>query len=601
MLKDWIYRSTLNKRIWVSFTALIIVCVAATGLFAYLIASQAMERNAKALSQNVLNKSVEVLDQRLKQIIVASSTLMLSDAYKQSMRDIQAGNKERFFVNLSQLQGPFAQAELTEKSIDSIMIHTPAGEFYPTTKIRRPGVSFQDTSLYRYVKENPKSEWLESHRDELFMGERQVVSLILQPLTEYYVPDVFLIVNVKEEMIRDVILKDLASGQTQFMLLNRNGTSVLGASERPTWASDPLFMENVTKEKSGDFVFDIGEGSMLVNYAQSTYAEDWIMVSYLSKQQLLQPVNNIKWLVVMMMAGSILIGLVLARFLSGLLLRPLFKLQKTMQRVEQNDLSARFHSPFQDEIGDAGRQFNRMLGTIQQLIQEVMVTEKEKRKAEVKALQAQIDPHFLYNTLNTVFWKCEMDEYEDVKEMVISLSALFRLGLNNGQEITTLGKELEHIRQYLQIQKQCYESLFDYSIEADPEWSGLPVLKIIIQPLVENSILHGMRALKKRGHIQIQVEKEERLLRIRVIDNGIGMDAATVSALLSEQEVSPAQRSGGYALTNVKSRLGLYYGKDAGLYISSQPNVRTEVTITIPLEEEHKDEAGFGIVQDMRN
>jgi two-component system, sensor histidine kinase YesM len=600
MLKDWIYRSTLNKRIWVSFTVLIVVCVAATGLFAYRMASRAMEKNARALSQNVLNKSVEVLDQRLKQIIVASSTLMLSEAYKETMRDIQAGNKERFFANLSLLQVPFAQAELTEKTIDSIMIHTPAGEFYPTTKIRRPGLSFGQTGLYRYVKENPESEWLESHRDELFMGERQVISLILQPLTEYYVPDVFLIVNVKEEMIRDVILKDLASGQTKFVLMNRNGNSVLGASERPDWAYGTHFMESITNGKAGDFVYDTGGGSMLVNYAQSNYAEDWIMVSYLSKQQLLQPVRNIKWLVLMMMAGSILMGLFLARYLSGLLLRPLFKLRKTMQQVERNDLSARFHSPFQDEIGDAGRQFNRMLGTIQQLIQEVVDTEKEKRKAEVKALQAQIDPHFLYNTLNTVFWKCEMNEYEDVKEMVISLSALFRLGLNNGQELTTLDKELDHVRQYLQIQKQCYESLFDYTIESDPDWSGLPVLKVILQPLVENSILHGMKALKRQGHIHIQVEKVERMLRIRVIDNGIGMDAEAVNARLIEPDVPHSQR-GGYALSNVMSRLSLYYGKDAGLFIESEPYVRTTVTISIPLEEELKNESRIGTVQDLHD
>ncbi len=580
MIRNWIYRSTLNKRMWASFTALIVFCIAVTGLFSYSIASRAMERNAKVLSQNVLNKSVDVLDQKLKQIIVASSTLMLSEAYRQTMRDIQAGNDERYYTNLSLLQVPFAQAELTEKSIDSILISTPAGDFYPTTKSRRPNVSFQDTELFRHSKSHPESEWVASHVDELFTGGNRVVSLILQPLTEYYVPDVFLTVNVSEEMIGDAIGDDIMDGSTKFLLLDKEGNGVLGASERPEWTTEPDFVRSVAAGSSGHFEYSSDRGPMLVHFAQSDFADDWILVGYLSKEQLLEPVRNIQWLVLLIMAGCVALALLLARYLSMLLLKPLHNLQIAMKKVENNDLNARFQSPFQDEIGDAGRQFNRMLGTIQELIQEVVDTEKEKRKAEVKALQAQIDPHFLYNTLNTVFWKCEMNEYEDVKEMVISLSALFRLGLNNGHEITTLGKELEHVRQYLQIQKHCYETLFDYTVESEPEWCELPVLKVIIQPLVENSILHGMKAMKRRGHILVKVEKEERLLRIRVVDNGVGMDASELEERLNE---APGANHG-YALRNVKSRLQLYYGGEAELNFRSEPYVRTEVTIAIPIE-----------------
>ncbi|MNE34432.1 Sensor histidine kinase YehU [compost metagenome] len=250
-----------------------------------------------------------------------------------------------------------------------------------------------------------------------------------------------------------------------------------------------------------------------------------------------------------------------------------------MSRVEQEDLGARFESPFQDEIGDAGRKFNQMLDRIGELIVEVKDTEKEKRKAEIKTLQAQIEPHFLYNTLNTIFWKCEMDEYEDVKQMVISLSALFRLGLNNGQEITTLGRELEHVRQYLNLQQQCYEGLFEYTITAAPELLDLPVLKIIIQPLVENSILHGLKELRVGGRITVAVTREDGQLVIRVTDNGAGMDADKLNARLKE----PVS-SGGYALTNICSRLQIYYGREGGLLFRSSPNTETEAVLSFPLE-----------------
>jgi two-component system sensor histidine kinase YesM len=579
MLKAWLYRTSLKKRIWLTFTALTVFCISITGLWAYSIASRAMERNSVELNQNVLNQSVNVLDQKLKQIIVASSTMMLSEAYKQTIRDIQAHNTERFFANFSLLQGPFTQAELTENSIEAILISTPDGDFYSAGNLRRTATPFMETSLYQRIRENPESNWVESHEDELFDGNHRVISLLLQPLTENYVPDVFLTVNVKEGILEDTVSGGASLGSARFLLINKTGASVFGDGERPEWTRTGAFMEKLQDGERGNFEYSAGDGPMLVSYADSRYAGDWVLVSYLSKKELLQPVRSIQWLVLMIMAVCIIIALLLARYLSALLLGPLLKLQKTMSRVEQEDLNARFQSPFQDEIGDAGRKFNQMLDRIGELIAEVKDTEKEKRKAEIKALQAQIEPHFLYNTLNTIFWKCEMDEYDDVKQMVISLSALFRLGLNNGQEITTLGRELEHVRQYLNLQQQCYEGLFDYTISAGQELLDLPVLKIIIQPLVENSILHGLKEMRGGGIIRIAVETEDNRLLIRVTDNGAGMDAEALNDRLKEPGTS-----GGYALSNICSRLQLYYGKEAGLSFRSSPLIETEAVLSIPME-----------------
>ncbi|MEK5415365.1 hypothetical protein BSK49_09030 [Paenibacillus odorifer] len=579
MLKAWVYRTSLKKRIWLSFTALTVFCISVTGLLAYSIASRAMERNSVELNQNVLTQSINVLDQKLKQIIVASSTMMLSEAYQQTIRDIKAHNMERFFANFSMLQAPFTQVELTENSIESILISTPDGDFYSTSNQRRTLTPFLESSLYQRIKEKPESNWVESHRDELFAGKHHVISLVLQPLTDNYVPDLFLIVNVKEDILEDTVSGGGSLGSARFLLINKEGTSVFGDGRRPEWSRDSVFLDKLREADRGNFEYSAGDGPMLLSYASSGYAKDWVLVSYLSKKELLQPVRSIQWLVLMIMAACIVIALFLARYLSALLLGPLLKLQRTMSRVEQEDLSARFQSPFQDEIGEAGRKFNQMLDRIGELIVEVKDTEKEKRKAEIKALQAQIEPHFLYNTLNTIFWKCEMDEYEDVKQMVISLSALFQLGLNNGQEITTLGKELEHVRQYLNLQQQCYEGLFDYTIDAGVELLELPVLKIIIQPLVENSILHGLKELRGGGVIRISVEVAKNTLLIRVTDNGTGMNAEKLNAWLKEPN-----GSGGYALSNICSRLQLYYGKEAGLVFRSSPRVETEAVLSIPVE-----------------
>lgn len=580
MLRSWMYRTSLKKRTWIAFTGLTVFCIALTGLCAYYVAARAMEKNAVTLNRNVLDQSVNVLDQKLKQIIVASSTMMLGDAYQQTMRDIQAGRQERYFVNLSALQAPFSQATLTETSIESMLLSTPAGDFFPTGSQRRTRVPFQDTSLYSGFKENPEMNWVGSHRDELFSRGNSVVTLLLQPLSDYYVPDVFLIVNVSEDALEETVAAvNGGDGSTRFMLINREGGSVFGDADRPEWSRSPEFLEALFNGDESNFEYAAAEGPMLIGYSASVFAENWLLVSYLSKKQLLMPVVSMQWLVLAIMAGCIVLAVLLARYLSGLLLGPLLKLQRTMARVGQEDLNARFQSPFQDEIGEAGRKFNQMLERIGDLIEEVKDTEQDKRKAEIKALQAQIDPHFLYNTLNTIVWKCEMDEYEDVKEMVISLSALFRLGLNAGQEMTTLGRELDHVRQYLNLQQQCYEGRFIYTINAPPELQELPVLKVILQPLAENSILHGLKERRSGGTIAVTAWTEAGSLLLRVTDNGSGMDAERMN-----QELSAPGTHGGYALPNIRGRLSLYYGQEANLSFHSEPHAETSATISIPLE-----------------
>ncbi|MNC24537.1 Sensor histidine kinase YehU [compost metagenome] len=221
-----------------------------------------------------------------------------------------------------------------------------------------------------------------------------------------------------------------------------------------------------------------------------------------------------------------------------------------------------------------------MLAQIENLIEEVKISEEEKLKFEIKALQAQINPHFLYNTLNTILWKSESGRSEQVGEMIVSLSLLFRLGLNNGQEITTLQQELDHVEQYMLLQQQCYADLFIYSIQVpDDGLLQAPVLKILLQPLVENSILHGFKDMDEPGHIRIEALRAGDSLELRVKDNGRGLDADKLNRQVEQQ----FEGHSSYALYNIFSRLQLNYGDRASLRFASVPHVETTIVITIPL------------------
>lgn len=278
-----------------------------------------------------------------------------------------------------------------------------------------------------------------------------------------------------------------------------------------------------------------------------------------------------------------MLSMIYSNILTAILLKPLLKLRNLMVKVEHsNDLSVRFESEYQDEVSQVGRKFNSMLEELALSIKETEEIEIKKRKAEIKALQAQIDPHFLYNTLNTIYWKAQLHQSDEVKEMVLSLSRMFQLGLNNGFDYTTLEKEIEHVKQYLFIQKKCYTNLFDYKVTIDLENDSIidiTILKVILQPLVENSILHGFKNRKSGGLIHIWIRKTEEHLVITVEDNGEGMNVDEIKQSLQV----PTQKTG-YALRNIYHRLQLYYGEDSEMTFESIPDQKTSITLTISMK-----------------
>src|SRR5690606_5176558 len=208
----------------------------------------------------------------------------------------------------------------------------------------------------------------------------------------------------------------------------------------------------------------------------------------------------IHWIVVVVAGSSIFVAVMLSKMLMAFLMRPIHKLMTLMRKVESNNLSVRFEGEHADEFSRLGMRFNMMVEEINKLIETIKLAEKEKRTAEVKALQAHISPHFLYNTLNTIYFKCELGHNEDVGEMMLALSRMFQLGLNDGNAITTLEKEISHVEQYMLIQQRCYTGKFEYEINVENEQLyQLPILKVMLQPLVENSILHGFKNMRTGG------------------------------------------------------------------------------------------------------
>ncbi|RTE08321.1 sensor histidine kinase [Paenibacillus whitsoniae] len=558
---------------------LTILSIALTGGMSYWIAFRSTEQGAFISSQNTLNKSARILDEKLRHIIVTTSSMMLSDAFKQTMEDVAARDTSNYYTRLSALQTPLGQMKLIEPSIQSVLISTPIGEMFATNDLRSQ-TRLRDTVLNPYLDSNERVMWVKNHEDLLFYGRQEVVSLIMKPVTELNIRDVNIVVNVKEEALRRVVTDDLLDNASEYFLIAGSGEIVLPINgQKSAFQKDPSFLNRLQVQDRGFFKYSLEDKAYLVNFSRLTLNKQWTMVSLQTQADLLRQVNRIKTITLIIMLCCIVLAFVLSNVIASVLLKPLHKLQGLMRKVENNHLDVRFESRYQDEVAQVGLKFNRMLEEIASLIENVKEAEFEKRKMEVKALQAQIDPHFLYNTLNTILWKSESAQNQDVTEMITSLSMLFQLGLNGGNEMTTLNMEIDHVRQYLIIQQKCYEDLFEYTIELeDDSLLEEPILKILLQPLVENTILHGFQEMERKGFIKVSIARSQAQLRLTVEDNGAGMNVPSVMANMKQEHAEAKS----YALRNVYGRLRLHYGHGADIVMHSEPYISTSVTLIIP-------------------
>lgn len=556
------YSQTFQTRVRVTMIVLIVLAVSLTGWGSYWIASDIVESNAAKSGQDTINKSKQVLDERLRHIAVSVMTLMISDAFNDMLQDASLGDDTNYYKHFSAMQSLFAQVRLNEPMTQTVLISTPIGDFYDTGRARNISVPFVGSDMYHKLKEAKNSVWLPSHEDQLFTGKEQVVSLVMEPTTSSQVHDVYIVVNVLEKSIKDAMKENRRDHQARFALVAPDGSEVLRS----------ISLENYPEEE------------YILNFAQLSMKEGWTLVSIQNKADLLKELNRIKWIVLSVAIGCILIALVIFKLLMGFLMKPLQNLRELMRKVENNELDVRYESKFTDEFSRVGERFNRMLEQITMLITTIKQIESEKRLAEVKALQSQISPHFLYNTLNTIYWRSQLGQNEDVSEMVLSLSRMFQLGLNRGEEMTTVEKELAHVEQYLILQQSCYENLFVYTMEVEDETlQSYPILKLMLQPLVENSILHGFKDKQSGGEIQIRVTKPDGFIELSVSDNGKGMDA---ERFMENMMSGQAGDKTSYALRNTYNRLQLYYGSEALLTIRSTPDVLTTVMLRIPFREE---------------
>ncbi len=478
----------------------------------------------------------------------------------------------------------------SHREVAGIFIATKEDLYVSTGMSRISRDPFQNERWYREASENPEEIQLIS----VVTGRNIVTN------RSYSIDDVFslakavqdpetgevlgvILLDIRHDIIQSSI-NGVTIGEKGFVFVmdqedNIVYTPVNGIVYRvnPKWvkAMEPMSVQ-------------IQGGSYQIRSELSPYT-GWRTVGVFSMDEVMSSVNTIVYILFTCVIISLVLVVIVSFKFSRTLTNPIFKLKRLMKQAESGDLTVRFNFEHNDEIGELGQSFNHMIARIDQLIQMVYVEQENKRTAEMKSLQEQIKPHFLYNTLDTISWMARDYDAEDIVRLVDALTNMFRIGLSHGKDIITVKEEITHVSNYLYIQKIRYKDKLNYVIHVDESLYAVEVPKLILQPLVENAIYHGVKAKRGGGTITITGVPEGENLVFTVQDDGAGMLQEKVEELnrrMSERSVLDEKKS--FGLFYIRERIQLCYGKGYGVHVESTLGEGTRVTITLPLYQKPK-------------
>lgn len=312
---------------------------------------------------------------------------------------------------------------------------------------------------------------------------------------------------------------------------------------------------------------------------------DWTVVCVVPGAELARNIIDIVKIVCFVSLGVSLLALFFAYRSAAFLVKPIIVLDKKMQQVEQGDLTVRAVVVHQDEIGALTNRFNLMIETIKTLMEHKIENQKKLRLTEFKALQAQIKPHFLYNTLDSIIWMARAENFKGVECMTLALTRFLKIGLSRGRETISVGEELEHAENYLIIQNIRYKNQFAYEISVEPEIKDCLIPKLVLQPLIENAIYHGMKLKREACSLQVWARLEQGNVVIDVVDNGVGMTPERIEALRNTLQNGEGPRADSYGVVNVNERISILFGEKYGVTFESELGEGSCFRIKLPTEQ----------------
>lgn len=588
---DWYLNLPIRRKLLLWFVPMLIVMIASTGYYAYSTAADEIVTKMSLEQAGIAKQAVDHLD------YIAQDALNISD-YLFLTPEIQAllGNTDNeTYVEKENVVDPINRLMVTRPYFQFLTIYSP---HFPTIQFNNKGLSsaipfeeYRTKFHYDEILANPKIEnWsveVPDRSNSIFHGDSMKKLLLTKVLKNdtNMKPEGILILGIDEKDIRTSYSPGL--GQAGLFVINSDGTilsdstghwighavSELPYFSRPVLSPDQIHASSISPK-------------WIFSHIQSSVT-GWHVLVIQPRDALVNQLNRIKWSTSFIAGLALILSLFVSWSIAVVITRPIKRILTSMKKLQIGDFTQQVSVVSRDELGQLGSGYNIMVQRIKELVQDVYAFEIRQYQAELKVLQSQINPHFLYNTLNTIAWSAEKNNDRHVAEMIYSLSSIFKISLSEGRDIISLEKELQLAEHYLFLQKMRYPDKLSYEIDIAPELLEFHMPKLLVQPLVENAVVHGIEPLSgDAGHIHIAVSQSEdaAFVEIEVTDNGVGISEELLRLLNGKLEWNDMGAHPGehFALINIKNRLRLFYGETADLNIQSLADSGTRVRMTLP-------------------
>ncbi|MGG4440829.1 histidine kinase [Brevibacillus fortis] len=556
-----------------SFTLVTVLVMLFVGVMLYGKFAQTAEQNAYLHTQQILEQVKYNLDSYL------NGMTQIFELVDDKIRRSKGLTADKLSEQLETIVE-------TRKDIVSIAVFTRDGTLLSTTptKVLRRNTRLTEQSWFQKAIEDPTNlSFSLPHIQNLFKGEYTwVVSMsreILLHGPDGEIPAVLLVdVNFKEI---DDLCQRVGLGKKGYVyIIDLVGNIVYHPQQQLIYAG--LKNENRSlplKHSYGSYVEETQDEARLITI-KTIDQLGWKIIGVSYMDEIVTTKKEISGFIIWLLIIVIVIVLFVLHYLSAKISRPIKLLERSMEKVEQGDFSESEPIRGSHEVEQLSLRFQLMVAKVRELMHQIIREQEAKRKSELEVLQAQIHPHFLYNTLNSVVRMVGIGKNEDVITTITSLSKLFRISLSRGKNIITVQEELEHVLNYLIIQKMRYKQKFEYEIVAEDGVLDCLTLKLLLQPIVENAIYHGIEHLADPGRIRIFAALIDGKMLLQVSDNGLGMPPDVLERV--KAGCYKSKEGSGVGIQNVQERIRLTFGEQYGLEIESEQEEGTVVRIWIP-------------------
>ena len=584
----WLSNQLIRKKIMFIYMPLIIVPLFILGFVSYHVYTEAI---VKKTEESISDKStliITLINGMLTNTESAANMLTLN-LNKVIIEDrVDRVDQVSDLQLYTQITNQLSYALLVFPDVESVAFINKNNQVYGSTLAmeRNAEMLWDNEMIHRLENSNGSNIWFPmERRNHLVTSPEEPVLTLGKRIVNINTGEQlgYLILNVRENALSD-IYRNIGSIQAGSFIISDSAGLVVSALEVNKVLlplQEGSLRDWVLGPQQPNVIQRSPEGRMLL-VSTDIRKLDWKLISLVPYDRLTEDTGKITRLIILIGFICLLFAIFGAGLLSKWIASPIISLSRHMKHVNEGNLDQHLQINSRDEIGILATGFNMMMNRVKELLMNISVEQRKKREYELALIQAQMKPHFLYNTLDVIYTLSEMGRGRDVQRTTKALADFYRVALSNGRDQITLQEELNSVQDYLAIQRIRYSDVFNFKIDIQPEILSCIIPKLAIQPLVENAIYHGLKTKGSFGELEITGWKEADKVILKVKDDGVGIPEERLYSLITAMKDQEKQI--GYGLSSVHERIRLYFGEEYGLHITSILGTGTEITIELPYQ-----------------